>query len=115
MRDDFGERRLADEAQIARARGRLDGNKARDVVRRMKVDLLLPETQRRTALAKGHDLHPEPPRVEIAGASDIGDRQDEMVQARDLHGRPRNRIEALSLPRARRRGQAGRSLAPPAL
>ena len=63
----------------------------------MQVDLLLPETQRRPPLAKGDDLHAEHPRVEIAGARDIGDGQDEMIETRDLHGRPRNRDRGVQL------------------
>src|SRR5690242_9910519 len=77
MRDDLGERRLGDKAEIAGARGWLIGDQAGDVVSRMQIDLLLAETQRGTALAKSDDLHPENARVELAGLGDIGDGQDE--------------------------------------
>src|SRR5437763_8657230 len=46
MRDDFGERRVGDEAQIAGAGGRPIGDQPGDVVGGMEVDLLLPEAQR---------------------------------------------------------------------
>src|SRR5258708_22011152 len=39
--DDLGDRRLGDKAEIARPRGRLIGDKPRDVVGGMQVNLLL--------------------------------------------------------------------------
>ena len=48
--------------------------------------LLLAEAQRGAPLAKGDDLHPQYPRIKLAGAGDIGDGQHEMIEAFDLHG-----------------------------
>ncbi len=89
MGDEFGQRHLGDEAQIAGARGRLVGDQPRDVVSRVQVDLLLAETQRRPPFAEMHDLHAEHPRVEGAGSLDVGDGQDEVIETRDVHCRPR--------------------------
>jgi hypothetical protein len=105
MRDHLGERRLGDEAQIARARSRLVGDQPGDVVGRMQVDLLLPEAKRDPPFAEGHHRHAEHPGIEFAGMADIGDGQHEMVETRDLHGRLRNLIEAPSLPREKPGGQ----------
>src|SRR5438477_8665598 len=66
MDDDFSERGLADKAQIARAGGRLVGDKTGDVVGRVQVDLLLAKAERGAPLAKRDDLHAEDACVEIA-------------------------------------------------
>jgi hypothetical protein len=86
MRGHLGERKLGDEAQIARARGRLVGDETGHVIGRMQVDLLLAKAQCGAPFAKGDDLHPQHPRIELAGAGDVGDGQHEVVEAVDLHG-----------------------------
>ena len=72
----------------------------------MQIDLLLPKPERGAALAEGDDLHAEDARIEVTGQADISDGQDEVIETRDLHGRPRSWVEAQSLPRATRHGQA---------
>jgi hypothetical protein len=74
-----------DEAEIARARRRPVGDKTRNVVGGVQVDLLLAKAQRGAPFAKGDDLHPQHARVEFAGARDIGDSQDQMIEAFDIH------------------------------
>ena len=86
MRDDLGDRRLGDEAQIAGARGRPVGDQARDVVGRVQVDLLLAEAQRRPPFAEGDDLHAEHPRIEGAGALDIGQQKINLHPADNIPG-----------------------------
>src|SRR5438105_12736177 len=110
MRNDLGERRLGDKAEIARARGRPIRDEAGDVIGRVQIDLLLAEAQRRAALAEGDDLHTENSRVELTGACDIGDGQNEVIETRDLHGRPRNpfRGAELAMPDTPRPSHGGR-------
>jgi hypothetical protein len=86
MRSHLGERDLSDEAQITRARRWLVGNEAGNFVGGVQVDLLLAKAQRGAPFAEGDDLHPQHPCIETAGARDIGDGQDEMIEAFDLHG-----------------------------
>jgi len=52
----------------------------------MEIDLLLAEFERGAPFAKGRDLHPQNPLIELARARDIGHGQDQMVEAFDLHG-----------------------------
>ena len=48
---------------------------------RLQVDLLLTKAQRRAPFAKGDDLHPQHSSIKLAGARDIGDGEDEMIEA----------------------------------
>ena len=51
----------------------------------MQVDLLLAKAQCRAPFAKGDDLHPQHPGVELAGARNVGDGQDQVIEALDIH------------------------------
>ena len=68
----LGERNLGDEAEVARSRSRLVGDETGDVVGWMQGDLLLPEAQCGAPFTESHDLHPEHPGIELAGAGDVG-------------------------------------------
>ena len=48
---------------------------------RMQIDLLLAELQRGTARTEAHDLHAEHALVESTAAFDVGDGEDQVVQA----------------------------------
>src|SRR6516162_8199505 len=85
MRGYFGERHRSNETQVARTRSRLVGDQARDIAGRMQVDLLLAKAQRGAAFAKAHDLHSEHLRVKFAGAVDIRDGQNQMIEPFDVH------------------------------
>src|ERR1051326_7698459 len=111
MLDDLAQRHIGDEAQIARARGRLVGDEARNGVGGVQVDLLLAEAQRRPPLAKANDLHPEYPRIKRAGPLDIGDGGEGVVETRDLHGSLRERC-ARDLPMAVQPTPSRRAAAP---
>jgi hypothetical protein len=51
---------------------------------RMQVDLLLAELQRGTTGAEAHDLHAEHALVEVTAAVDVGDGEDQVVQAFEM-------------------------------
>ncbi len=51
---------------------------------RMQVDLLLAELQCGAARAEAHDLHAEHALVEITAAFDVGDGEDQVVQAFEM-------------------------------
>src|SRR5437660_5222094 len=53
------------------------------------MDLLLAEIERGAALAHTLGLHPEHALIKLHDAVDIGDGEIEVVDAFDLHGRPR--------------------------
>ena len=73
------------------------------------MDLLLPEMQRRAALADALGLHAEHAPVEFDAAVDIGDGQVQMVYALDLHGRPPRLAETKACHGAGRLASTARS------
>ena len=81
---DLRDRGRGEEAQVGRTRQRMPRLGLERVIRLVQVDLLRPEVQGVAPL--GLDmLQAEHRLVEHAGALDIRDREDQVVQAVDLH------------------------------
>ena len=51
----------------------------------MQVDLLLPESQRRSPISKSHHFHPEDAGIEITGRLDIANGEHAVIQPLNLH------------------------------
>jgi hypothetical protein len=61
------------------------GYQARDVVGGMQVNLLPAKAQSGPAFAKANDLHTQNPGVKFAGALDIRDRENQVIEPFDVH------------------------------
>ena len=81
----MGHRGFRDQAEVARARHRVGGMGDVLVARRVQVDLVLAEGERRACAGEDDLLHPQHAAVERAGGVDVGDRQDHVVEAVDGH------------------------------
>src|SRR6516164_11657728 len=72
-----------DEAQISRTRSRPVGYQAWDVVGGMQVHFLMAKAQCGATSAKANDFHAQHPGVKFAGALDVRDRQNQVIEAFD--------------------------------
>ncbi|KAG0751414.1 hypothetical protein G6F24_014347 [Rhizopus arrhizus] len=83
MGQHIGSRRARDQAQIGTARRGLRGVRLQRCTGRVQVDLLLAELQRSAAGAETHDLHAKHALIEVTAALDVGNGEDQMVEAVD--------------------------------
>src|SRR3954454_20839632 len=82
----FADRLLGDETDVRR-HALFAGHRRR--TGRVEMYLLLSEIQRRAAFADTLGLHAEHTFVELQATVDIGDSQVQVVDALDLHDKPR--------------------------
>jgi hypothetical protein len=83
--DDLNHRRVREEAQVGRTRGRNGRLWLELSASLVEVDLLLTECQGVAAFAEEQGLHAEDSLVEVAGASDVAHGQNEVVESLDLN------------------------------
>ena len=73
------------EAQIGGTGRRIGGFRLEFVTDLMQIDLLITEAQRPPPTAKGDGLHPQHALVKSTGSLNIGDGQDKVVEAVNMH------------------------------
>ena len=109
--DDLAERRCCNQADVSRTwSGRVSlGLELLALL--MEIDLLLREIQSLSSSGKRDDFHAEYLLVEAAGRFNVGDCQDDVVKAEDLHQEREQVVGALELRRImENRGKGGRWL-----
>lgn len=79
------DRAVSNQTQVRAPRDGLRGMRSNRIVRRMEVDLLVPEAQCRSPMPEGDDLHAQNPRIEVDACLDGVDRQNDVVNAGDTH------------------------------
>jgi len=79
------DRAVSNQTQVRAPRDGLRGMRSNRIVRRMEVDLLVPEAQCRSPMPEGDDLHAQNPRIEVDACLDGVDRQNDVVDAGDTH------------------------------
>lgn len=83
--DDLAERRGCNQADVSRTWSGRECLGLELLALLMEIDLLLRETQSISSSGKRDDFHAEYLLVEAAGRFNVGDCQDDVVKAEDLH------------------------------